>query len=280
MRIINTHVHMIELEKVMQMHSLADIPAGQGMFREIESTLDLIAPDKLISQMDEAGVAKSVLFACECPVIYASNEYVANLCRQNPERLMGFASVDPKKENAVSIIEDAVKSMGMKGLKFHPPLQNFYPNDKIMYRIYEKATALNIPVVFHVGSTPFAHLVRIDQANPLLLDEIAVKFPQLKIVLTHLGTLWHNEAFMVVEKNTNVYIDTAAYVYEIPQLLTLDLIERLGPHKFIFGTDYPTPFAGKTHRMKDFVDCILGLKLPEDIKEGIFSKNFEEMLKK
>ena len=216
----------------------------------------LFRSENLFQQMREAGVTQTVLFACEAPIVYSSNEYVAKLCAAFPEQLIGFASVLPQRPDAVAVIEHAINGLGLKGIKFHPPLQNFYPNDERIFPIYQKAVDLNVPVVFHVGTTPFGPLARLDQANPLLLDEVACAFPKLRIMLTHLGTLWHNEAFMVTEKNSNVYIDTAAYIYEIRQILTMDLIERVGAHKFIFGTDYPMPFGNRAHRMKDFVDCI------------------------
>ena len=99
-------------------------------------------------------------------------------------------------------------------------------------------------------------------------------------MLTHLGTLWNNEAFMVVEKHPNVYIDTSAYLYEIPKLLDENTIERIGENKIIFGTDYPTPFGRKIHRMKDFVESIKRLNIKENIKNKIFHKNFYRMIKR
>jgi predicted TIM-barrel fold metal-dependent hydrolase len=166
----------------------------------------------------------------------------------------------------------------MKGLKLHPPLQNFFPNDEAVFPVYEKAVELNIPVVFHVGTTPFGSMCRLSQASPLLIDEVAVRFPQMRILLTHLGTLWHNEAFMVVEKNPNVFIDTAAYVSEIRAVLTPDMIVRIGADKIVFGTDYPMPYPGRPHRMKDFVDCIRDLGLSQDVLQGIFHDNFQRFL--
>jgi len=276
--IINAHVHMIEIKKVMLKMAISDVPAGITMFDNLQGTLSLLNIDALFSQMDEAGITKSVLFGCDAPILYSSNEYVTALCKKYPERLIGFASVDPKRKDAATIIGGAIKKLGLRGIKFHPPLQNFYPNDENVFPIYETAMALKVPIAFHVGSTPFGSLVRLDQANPILLDEVACKFPRLKVILTHLGTLWSDEAFMVVEKNPNVYVDTAAYVYEIPQLLTVETVARLGPKKLIFGTDYPTPFGGRTHKMKDFVEAVQDLKLPKDVIEGIFFNNFQELL--
>lgn len=278
MKIINAHVHMIELKTMLSQQPDMELSADIAVFRDIEKTLSLTYPENLLRQMEEAGVAQSVLYACEAPIVYASNEYVSDLCRQNPDSLIGFASVNPNREDAVDVIEKAIVQLGLKGIKFHPPLQKFYPNDRKIFPIYEKAIELNVPVVFHVGTTPFGSMVRLDQANPILLDDVACAFPELRIMLTHLGTLWHNESFMVVEKNPNVFIDTSAYVYEIKELLTHNLIERVGEDKFIFGTDYPMPFGGAMHNMSDFVDCINQLELSDDVKEKIFHKNFQILL--
>ncbi len=280
MKIINSHVHLIELDKVLEsgakyLEYLKNIPS----FRKIEETIALISPEVILSQMEEAGISQSILFACEAPILYASNEFVAKVCQQFKDKFIGFASVNPKKEEAVKVLEDGIRNLGLKGLKLHPPLQDFYPNDKIAWPVYEKATQLNIPVVFHVGTTPFGSLVKLSQANPILIDEVAIAFPELKIILAHMGTLWHNETFMVAEKNPNVFIDTAAYPHEIKNLLTENLIKRVGEDKFIFGTDFPMPYEGQIHRMKDYVDCINGLSLSQEIKEKIFHENLEKLLK-
>jgi len=279
MKIINAHLHLIELDEVMEerekyLSLLQNIPS----FKDLEETMNLISTEVILKQMDEAGISKSVLFACYAPIIYASNEFVAKICKKFPDRFIGFASVNPKAKQAPQILEKAIKKLGLMGLKLHPPLQDFYPNDKKLWPIYKKAVQLKIPVVFHVGSTPFGALVKLDQARPILIDEVANAFPELKIVLGHMGTLWEKEAFMVTEKNPNVFIDTAAYPYEIKELLTEQLIKRVGEDKFIFGTDFPMPYEGKIHRMKDHVDCINNLKLSLEIKEKIFYRNFEKLI--
>ena len=278
MRIVNAHVHMIELARMVERQPDLALPAGIAVLKDLEATLPMLLPQTLIAQMDEAGIEKSILYAVEAPLVYASNEYVHALCRQFPDRFLGFASVNPKAADAPAILEKAVRQMGMLGLKLHPPLQDFYPDDEAVFPVYQKAMELDIPVVFHVGTTPFGAMCRLAQADPLRIDEVAVRFPQLRILLTHLGTLWHNEAFMVVEKNPNVFIDTAAYITEIPQILTSDLVRRIGPEKIIFGTDYPMPYGDRPHRMKDFVDCIRGLDLSEGIIGSILCTNVDRLL--
>jgi uncharacterized protein len=280
MKIINTHAHVIESEKALTGNNikylkfLKDIPT----FEAVDEVAGMLSADSLLDQMDKAGVKHTVLFAMYSPLLYSSNEFVAEICKQFPDRFTGFASVEISNPDAPQILEKAIIDLGLKGLKLHPPLQNFFPNDSALWPLYRKAMDLNIPVVFHVGTTPFGNLVKLSQAYPILIDEVANDFPELKIILTHLGTLWHNESFMVTEKHPNVYIDTAAYPYEISELLTEKLIKRVGENKFIFGTDFPMPYEGKMHYLGDFVDCINELPVSNELKELIFYKNFETLM--
>ena len=276
--IINAHAHLIDLEGMLRKFGNVTIPSGIAVLEDLDATLGMLRPEVLISQMDEAGISQSVLYAVEAPIVYSGNEYVGELCNRFPDRLLGFASVDPKAKDAPAILEHAVRNLGLKGLKLHPPLQHFYPNDEAVFPVYEKAVELNIPIVFHVGTTPFGAMCRLSTANPILIDDVAAQFPSLRIMLTHLGTLWHCEAFMVVEKNPNVFIDTAAYAYEIPQILTPELISRIGPGKVVFGTDFPMPYGNQPHRMKDFVDAIVGLNLSDAVKRSFFRDNFLRLL--
>lgn len=272
-QIINAHCHLIELEGMYRKYGNISLPPGIPVLEDLRETLKLLDPNALIRQMDEAGVRMSVLYAVEAPIVFASNEYVSNICSQFPDRFIGFASVDPHSTGAANELTHAVKDLNLKGLKLHPPLQNFFPNSEALFPIYERAAELNIPVVFHAGTTPFGPLCRLDRADPTLIDDVATRFPTLRIMITHLGTLWHNEAFMVVEKNPNVFIDTAAYLYEIGELLTPNVISRIGMEKVVFGTDFPMPYARKPHRIVEFVEAIRSIALPSDIQRAIFWDN-------
>ncbi|MBN2610775.1 MAG: amidohydrolase [Bacteroidales bacterium] len=280
MKIINTHAHVIETGKAFAQEGNDYLKYIRGItaFEQADKVLDMLSAENLLRQMDEAGIEQSVVFAMYAPLLFASNEFVAELCQKYHGRFTGFASVDIKAPDAAGMLEHAVKNLGLKGLKLHPPLQNFFPNDRKLWPLYQKAHDLNIPVVFHVGTTPFGSLVKLSQANPILIDDVANDFPGLKIILTHLGTLWHNESFMVVEKHPNLYIDTAAYPYEISDLLTLNLVKRVGEDKFIFGTDFPMPYEGKMHRLADFTEIFGRLQIPDYLKEKIFSGNFLKMM--
>jgi predicted TIM-barrel fold metal-dependent hydrolase len=280
MRIINTHTHIIDSKEIFAKENLhyleylKEIPT----FSDVDKVTQMLSVENLLAQMDEAGIEKSVLFAVDAPLLTASNEFVANICKNHPERFIAFASVNPNRKEALHKIKNAILQHGMKGMKFHPPLQDFYPNESRLWPIYKLASDMGIPIAFHVGSTPFGNFVKLKQADPLLIDDVANEFPHLKIILTHLGTLWHNESFMIAEKHPNIYIDTAAYPYEIEELLTEKLIMRVGSEKFLFGTDFPMPYEGGMHRMIDFVKCIRQLAISNELKEMIFYRNFETLM--
>lgn len=280
MEIINAHSHIIDTSKVFAEENLSylDYLKGIPTFADMDEVARMISKENLLAQMDNAGIGRSVVFAVDAPILTSGNEFVAELCSKHPDHFYGYASVNPNRNNAVDKLLEAIEHLKLIGLKLHPPLQNFYPNDKKVWPLYDAASQLGIPVVFHVGTTPFGNLVKLKQADPILLDEVANDFPDLKIVLTHLGTLWHNESFMIVEKHPNVYIDTAAYPYEITEILTEKTIQRIGEEKFIFGTDFPMPYEGKMHDLSDFVRCIQELKISQELKQRIFSGNFKTLM--
>ena len=166
MKIINAHVHAIDIEGMMARFPNASLQTGISSLSHLMQTLPLLDPKVILEQMDAAGIEQSVLYAVDAPLVYASNEYVAGLCRQHPDRFIGFASVDPNKDTALDTLKKAVDDYQMKGIKFHPPLQNFFPNDESIFPIYQAVQESSIPIVFHVGSTPFGSLCRLSQANP------------------------------------------------------------------------------------------------------------------
>src|SRR3972149_11173522 len=111
--------------------------------------------DDLIRDMDEIGIDISVLLPIDCTVSLGkrmSNDAVAEMVRRFPGRLIGFAGVDPRMgKAAIMELEGAVKRLGVRGLKLHPCLQEFYPHDKQYYPLYEKCVELDIPIAWHCG---------------------------------------------------------------------------------------------------------------------------------
>lgn len=141
-------------------------------------------------QMDLAGIQKAVLLPIDCSTTRGckifSNEEIAKLCKEN-DRFIGFASVDPHKDNASKELDYAKGELGLKGLKLDPGLQEFYPNDKkLAYPLYEKANQLKIPVIIHAGLSWESNTM-IKYSMPILIEDVAHDFPKLNIVIAHFG---------------------------------------------------------------------------------------------
>ena len=173
------------------------------------------------------------------------NEEVAAAAAANPDVLIAFASVDPHRENAVEEAERLIREHGVRGFKFHPNLQAFFPNDRAVYPLYETIAAAGLPALFHTGHSgigtglPGGGGIRLKYSNPMVVDDVAVDFPGLKIVLAHPSFPWQDEAISVALHKQQVYIDLSGWSpkYFPPQLIqyaNTQLRDRV-----LFGSDFP-----------------------------------------
>jgi|SRR5438067_305913 len=174
------------------------------------------------------------------------NEYVANYVHQHDDKLVGFASVDPHDDDAVEQLEHAVNNLKLKGLKLGPIYQNMHPSDPRFMRLFHRAEQLDIPILIHQGTT-FCHNVSLEYANPVLLQPIALAYPNLRMVIAHLGHPWIGETISLIRKHTNLYSDLSALYYRPWQFYNAMVLAReYGVmHKLFLGSDYPvtTPQA-------------------------------------
>jgi len=173
------------------------------------------------------------------------NEEVAAAAAANPDVLIPFASVDPHRENAVEEAERLIREHGVRGFKFHPNVQAFFPNDRAVYPLYETIAAAGLPALFHTGHSgigtglPGGGGIRLKYSNPMVVDDVAVDFPGLKIVLAHPSFPWQDEAISVALHKQQVYIDLSGWSpkYFPPQLIqyaNTQLRDRV-----LFGSDFP-----------------------------------------
>ena len=182
---------------------------------QIESIESLAADPVggLLRLLDEGGVDKAVLTAEDAETtmnMRTPNEKVAELVRQNPERFIGMAAVDPHKGmQAIKDLEHAVKNLGMQALCLEPWLHKLRSNDKRYYPIYSKCVELNIPIWIHT-SINFVPSLSLDFGKPIYLDEVAGHFPELTLVAGHGGWPWVNEMIAVAWRHQNVMIDISA----------------------------------------------------------------------
>jgi predicted TIM-barrel fold metal-dependent hydrolase len=175
-----------------------------------------------------------------------ANETVVEGARRNADVLIPFASIDPAKGRA-GVIEARrlVEDLGVRGFKFHPSVQAFYPNDRQAYPLYEVLQELGVPALFHSGQTgigsglPGGGGIRLKYSNPLHLDDVAVDFPDLTIVIAHPSFPWQDEALAVASHKPRVYIDLSGWSpkYFPPQLVRY--ANSLLKDKVLFGSDFP-----------------------------------------
>jgi predicted TIM-barrel fold metal-dependent hydrolase len=174
------------------------------------------------------------------------NEDVARSCAKYPDVLIPFASLDPwKGRAAVREARRLVNEHGVRGFKFHPSMQAFHPNDRMAYPLYEVISELGVPALFHTGQTgigagvPRGGGIRLKYSNPLDLDDVAVDFPDMPIILAHPSFPWQDEALAVATHKPNVYIDLSGWSpkYFPPQLVRY--ANTLLRGKVLFGSDFP-----------------------------------------
>ena len=192
---------------------------------------------------------------------------------------MGFASVDPHKKSAVKDLEYAIRDLNLRGLKLHPQVQAFEPNDRAYYPLYSKCVELGVPVTFHTGSTYWgAGLeggggVKLRFSDPMLLDDVAADFPELKLIMAHPGWPWQDEQLAVATHKNNVYVDLSGWSPKYFQPLLITYMTKMIPQKFLFGTDYP--MLSPQRWLQDFET----LGVSPEIKAMILRDNAKNLLK-
>jgi predicted TIM-barrel fold metal-dependent hydrolase len=174
------------------------------------------------------------------------NEEIAEVAAANADVLIPFASVDPNKgARAVEEARRLIRDHGVKGFKFHPNVQAFYPNDKAFYPFYEVVAEAGLPALFHSGHSgigsglPGGGGIRLKYSNPMYVDDVAVDFPELTIVIAHPSFPWQDEAISVALHKQQVYIDLSGWSpkYFPPQLVRY--ANTLLRDRVLFGSDYP-----------------------------------------
>ncbi|KQV05196.1 amidohydrolase family protein [Leifsonia sp. Root112D2] len=175
-----------------------------------------------------------------------SNEEIARLAAENSDVLIPFASIDPARGKAgVEQAKRLISDYGVRGFKFHPSTQGFFPNDRSAYPLYEVIAEHGLVSLFHSGQTgvgagqPGGGGVRLKYANPMLVDDVAADFPDMDIILAHPSFPWQDEALAVATHKPRVYIDLSGWSpkYFPPQLV--QYANTLLRHKMLFGSDFP-----------------------------------------
>ncbi|GJN85472.1 hypothetical protein PLIIFM63780_009039 [Purpureocillium lilacinum] len=220
------------------------IPEVQRLFEQSHADPSLsarrLSPDELIALMDEAGVSQICLAAWHRPgATLFSNAAVAEYTRAYPTRIFGLASVDLHDPvAAVHELEHYVRVEGFKGLRVVPWLWNLPPTDAHYWPLFVKCVELDVPFCTQAGHT--GPLCPSEVGRPIpYVDEVALKFPDLKIVCGHVGYPWTAEMVAVAWKHANVYIDTSAWSPRYYPQELMAFASTMGRKKVMFGTNFP-----------------------------------------
>jgi predicted TIM-barrel fold metal-dependent hydrolase len=242
---IDVHVHIWEQQAPRDERAEAVLDAARELFKTevpaptVAETADYYRSRKMacvVLNVDaetatgERGVtAREVLAAAE----------------QHSDVFIPFASIDPWKGRVAVEEAERLIADGVRGFKFHPPVQAFYPNDRRFYPLYETIAAARLPALFHTGQTaigatlPGGGGIRLKYANPIYLDDVAADFPDMPVVMAHPSVPWQDEALAVALHKRQVYIDLSGWSpkYFPPQLV--QYANTLLRDKVLFGSDFP-----------------------------------------
>ena len=174
------------------------------------------------------------------------NEEVAEAAAENPDVMIPFASIDPHKGRlGARDAKRLIASFGVRGFKFHPTVQGFFPNDRMAYRLYEAIAEAGLPAIFHSGHSGIGTGMRgggglrLKYSNPIHLDDVAADFPDMPIIIAHPSWPWQSEALSVCLHKPNVYIDLSGWS---PKYFSPSLVQYANTQlreKMLFGSDFP-----------------------------------------
>lgn len=211
------------------------------------------------------------------------NDRTAEFVAHAPDKLIGFLSVHPDEPGCLEELERCVGDLGFKGVKLGPNYQRFDPLGESARAVYRRAEELGLPVLFHQGTSPI-RTAPIRYAHPLVMDEIAIEFPELRIVMAHMGHPWQADTITVIRKHPHVYADISGMFYRPWSFYNaLQLATEWNVlHKLLLGSDYPITTPQETiDALRSVNDVVKGSGLPpvpEDALEAIIHRNSLELL--
>ena len=207
-----------------------------------------------------------------------TNDEMLEAARRHPDVFIPFVWVDVWRDDAGAAEAKRLIDAGAKGFKFHPPTGGFYANDERLYPLYEVIAAAKVPALFHTGQTAVGQGsgagggVRLKYGNPIYLDDVAVDFPDMPIIMAHPSFPWQEEALAIALHKANVYIDLSGWSPKYFPPLLVQYANTLLKNKVLFGSDHPMITADRW--LSDFE--IAGFR--DEVKPLILKENAARML--
>jgi len=219
--------------------------------------------------MEQYGIDMSVLL----PVGSEALGRIPQMVKESPEKYIPFFWIDVGDiERSIEGLQAAVQDWGCKGVKFQVLLQHCYPDERRLYPVYEKCSELGLVVLFHSGAVAFTQEFGIPHitkyAHPLNTDEVAFDFPEMSIILAHMGGNYFYEALIMAEKHSNIFLDTAYLPFfckrMLPDVTPIQMIQRgveiLGPERILYAYEgLPPSVIQESEIAEGSKQLILGL---------------------
>ena len=235
-------------------------------------------PKAFLEYLDACGVERAVLVNYVAPYVIgyteATNDFVSRYVRADPKRLIAAGGIRPDHPDPAAEIEHLVFDLGIRAVKLHPPHQLFRPNAYVdgerpeLFALYEACQRHHLPVIFHTGTSVFPR-ARNRFSDPLFVEDVAIDFPELTIVLAHGGRpIWMEAATFLARRFPNVWLEVSG----VPPSRLLDYFPQLPriTEKVLFGTDWPGPGVND---IAENVKAFRALPLPADAQRRILEEN-------
>jgi hypothetical protein len=233
--------------------------------------------EKTVRNLDNWGIEKAAILAVDNGFMYGEgeigiegqNEAIAMAARRFPDRLVAFLSIDPRRPNALELLDRCVNDWGMKGVKCHPDT-GWFPDDEAYYPFWEKVSDYGLPVLTHTGPLPPPS--KSECVHPERLDKLLADFPEMNVIAAHMAFRWYKELMEVGKRRPNLMCDCSAWQptahesYGKAAYILRKVMNVFGPNRMVFGTDAPT--FSFLYSEREWVNMIRDLptKAPEGIK--------------
>ncbi len=260
------HVNIWNDEHVLPLYSEQLSRVRQGQMAP-KSDADTLAREM-------ANVDKAIIFALrygDAIGIESDDHTTAAAVAKYPDKFVGFAYVDPRRADAMEMLRHAVEDLGLKGVKFGPIYNGVPLSDPRLVPVYEYCQKNNIPLTMHMGTT-FARKAPVELGRAVYVDDVAIRYPDLTMILAHMGHPWYEECIVVSRKQPNVFCEVSALSYRPWQYYNILIAaqEYRIIDKIFFGTDFP--FARVDESVEGLVrinDQLAGTALPRVSDETI-----------
>jgi uncharacterized protein len=276
--VIDIHIHIMPYH-MMKPSALELIRRGRKDFADVERYTN--DPEAFLGLLDHLGVERAGLINYVAPHIIGFtpevNDWIVKYCQAAPDRLIAFGGVLPASVADAGAEVDRITKLGIRALKIHPSHQALSPNSYMdgnrgLAAVYERAQANGLPVMIHTGTSIFPGARNL-HAHPMLCDDVSVDYPNLVVILAHGGRpLWMNEAFFLVRRHKNMYMDISG----IPPQKLMEYFPRIEEiaDKVLWGTDWPGPGVPE---IKGNLEKFRALPIGEEAKRKILYDNAEKL---